>query len=437
MKGSLLVLTLVFMSLVLFSCKKDNPIPPDEQPKINLTLEDTSCTEAWLKLTTANINLPAEATLKQDDNVIQTISLSIVDTLLYVDSLLPNTNYRYQVSSVEQVSSNELSVTTLDTTSNNFSWQKFYFGDSGSNIFYDCAFISNNNIWCAGIINVLDTIYNAVHWDGNEWELKRIYFPTVCGSTNQTPYPSSSIFAFEDGKIWMSSSGNKIAILQNNIQVNQLCLPSNVSMSINKIWGTSSDDLYVVGDSGNIAHFQNGNWRKIESGTNLSINDIYGAQNSLTGEQEILCVADDPYFQQPVQVIKVNDNNTSELLSNTGLGISIGSVWFNPGIRYYIVGNGLYEKNYPVSNQWFDLNHNRNLTDNYMNFIRGNGLNDIIVVGAFGEVLHFNGIKWESIKNNETSLIYGSYYKVAVEGNMIVAVGYDQNQAVVLLGHHQ
>jgi hypothetical protein len=325
----------------------------------------------------------------------------------------------------------------MDTTSHNFTWQKFYFGDSGSNIFYDCAFISSTNIWCTGIINVLDTTYNAVHWDGNEWELKRIYFPTVCGSINQTLYPSSSIFAFEDGKIWISSSGNKIAILQKNIQINQFCLPSNVSMSINKIWGTSSDDLYVVGDSGNIGHYQNGLWSKIVSGTNLSINDIYGAQNSLTGEQEILCVADDPYFQQPVQVIKINDNNTSELLSNTGLGISIGSVWFNPGIRYYIVGNGLYEKIYPISNQWFDLNHNRNLTDNFMNFIRGNGLNDIIVVGAFGEVLHFNGIKWKSSKNDGTSLAFGSYYKVAVKGNIIVAVGYDQNQAVVLLGHHQ
>jgi hypothetical protein len=123
------------------------------------------------------------------------------------------------------------------------------------------------------------------------------------------------------------------------------------------------------------------------------------------------------------------------LIENTGLGISITSTWFSPGIRYYIVGNGLYEKNYKDSTVWKDLNFGRAITQYFLESIRENGLNDIIVVGAYGEVLHFNGMTWRSIKNGETSLLSGSYYRVAVKENVIAAVGYDGNQAVALIGH--
>jgi hypothetical protein len=133
----------------------------------------------------------------------------------------------------------------------NFTWQSFEFGQHSSSVLYDVAIIDENNIWAVGEIYMNDSLgnpdptpYNAVHWNGTEWELKRIYFPTVCGSTSIASYPAKAIYAFNDGEIWISSSGDKIAILENGIQINKFCLPSNVSMGINKIWGTSSNDLY-------------------------------------------------------------------------------------------------------------------------------------------------------------------------------------------------
>ena len=126
----------VLLTFGLFSCTKDNPVPPDQQPQINLTLEDVSCTEAWLKLTTANITLPADVVLLRDNFLIETISLSSADTILYVDSLLPNKTYILSsiIQSVNRsITSNVLSITTLDTTSHNFTWQTWTFGgDAGS-----------------------------------------------------------------------------------------------------------------------------------------------------------------------------------------------------------------------------------------------------------------------------------------------------------------
>ena len=59
------VTVVLFSSVFLTSCNK-NPIPPEQQPHLNLTLEDVSCTEAWLKLTTANISFPAAVELLKE-----------------------------------------------------------------------------------------------------------------------------------------------------------------------------------------------------------------------------------------------------------------------------------------------------------------------------------------------------------------------------------
>lgn len=95
---------------------------------------------------------------------------------------------------------------------------------------------------------------------------------------------------------------------------------------------------------------------------------------------------------------------------------------------------GLYEKKNILQSGWIDLNYNRSITSNLMGCIRGNGLNDIIVVGAFGEVIHFNGLAWKSIKNATTTLINGAYSRVAVKGNLVVAVGNDDIKGVILVG---
>ena len=120
---------MIISSLILCSCKKDNPIPPGDQPQLNLTLEDTSCTEAWIKLSAANISLPAEVILRQDDSLTQVISLNSADTLLYINSLLPNHTYNFQSTiQANNQTSNPLSVTTMDTTSHNFTFETFTFG---------------------------------------------------------------------------------------------------------------------------------------------------------------------------------------------------------------------------------------------------------------------------------------------------------------------
>jgi hypothetical protein len=143
---------LIFFLLLLCiaSCNTTEPPPPPpppvvEEPILTLELDDTHCTEAWLQLTTKDLELPAELTLKQfnptGDSVSQILILNTQDSLLYIDSLLPNQNYYFQVFSLAQanqhpVSSIKLPVTTMDTTSHNFTFEMITFGgEIGSSVF--------------------------------------------------------------------------------------------------------------------------------------------------------------------------------------------------------------------------------------------------------------------------------------------------------------
>ncbi|NWF49633.1 MAG: hypothetical protein HXY49_03740 [Ignavibacteriaceae bacterium] len=132
------LLTLISLILFAASCDTIEPPPPGvKKPTLTLEQDEVTRTEVWLKLTTKDLTLPAELTLKQynpnANSLSQIFVLNTQDSLLYIDSLLPNQNYSFQVSSIQhQVSSVNQQVTTLDTTSHNFTWQSWEFGQHSS-----------------------------------------------------------------------------------------------------------------------------------------------------------------------------------------------------------------------------------------------------------------------------------------------------------------
>src|SRR5574338_1210200 len=93
--------TFLLTAILLFaySC---NTTEPKLEPDLLLKLEDVSCTEAWLQLTTNNIQLPATINLLKNNSVAQTFNLSTQDSLLYIDSLLPNQPYKF-ITTIEQL----------------------------------------------------------------------------------------------------------------------------------------------------------------------------------------------------------------------------------------------------------------------------------------------------------------------------------------------
>ncbi len=440
------IILLIIFGLFLLSCTtteppdKEDPPDPVVIPSLALTEDDTHCVESWLKLSADSLELPAELVLWQynptGDSVSMFINIAANDTLLHIDSLLPDKEYSFIAAFPEpdslHPSSNIVTVTTMDTTSHDFTFDMLTFGgEYGSCALYDCAIIDENNIWAVGEITIGDSVgsgystYNAVHWDGNEWRLKRI--PYYYGSS--IIYGGIyAIEAFSENDIWFGL-GNLIH--WDGVEYTPVSNGPGFNSLINAMWGTGSDNLYIVGNEGNIARYNGAEWIALASGTTLNINDIWGDYNEKTGQWEILAVASN-ILQSYDKEVLIIQNNSVQKINKNGIEWTLSSVWFECERKYYVVGSGIYQKKELTDNIWDD-NSEDIITEYHVDKIRANELNDLFVAGAFGEFLHFNGSSWKSYQNIIGQL-YGSYYSIDIKNDLIVAVGYESSKALLLAG---
>ena len=165
------------------------------------------------------------------------------------------------------------SIDIPDSTSHNFVWEIDSLGLYGSYI-NDVWIVNENDIWVVGQIVMPDPDsswngtgrekFNAAHWNGEEWEVMRIY----------NSAPLHSIWYFDKDNIWVSSGfpkhwdGNKWRIfhLQN----------MGFDVSTENIWASSPSDIYFVGSEGSIVHYNGSSFSKIESGTEIDLKSISG-----------------------------------------------------------------------------------------------------------------------------------------------------------------
>jgi hypothetical protein len=313
-----------------------------------------------------------------------------------------------------------------DTTSHNFTWTLQHFGDGASSAFNDVAIINDTLAYAVGAVYFKDSLgvwdplpYNLAKWDGTQWNIQKI---------NYQGYPPviKSIFAFNERNIWFDPwlhwDGNNYQ----EISID----PILIGISVNRMWGSPTGELYVVGNNGFIGcRNTNGTWTKIESGTALNIYDIYGAYNYTTRQWEVIAVAGNVGSSSERKILKIT-GTTAAAISDNPIAWSLEGVWFVPCQHYYVVGSGIYEKRNLSDNTW--LNNPLDITTYYTTHIRGNAINDIFAVGAYGEILHYNGNSWHSYIS--TTGINGSYGPVAIRNNLVMIVGYDNDLAVITKG---
>jgi hypothetical protein len=431
------ILLLSLLSLfVIAACNMFNE-PKHNNPNRNVTLnvEDASCTEAWIEVKFTGVEFPTELRFYVNDSLAESIT-AVKDTLLYIEGLQPSRTYRVRAKAVRPqetlVKSTEAEVTTMDTTSHNFTWQTYTFGGSGgSSYLRDVAIINENDIWAVGEINIADTAnpngyttYNAVHWNGQEWELKRIMFYIDQDQpwAGKTPYPCNSAFVFQGNTLGVTSGG-QVYILNND--GSDKLLPMGFSWEnrfmINAMWGTSSNDFYVVGDNGNIAHYNGTSWEKIESGTESNIHDIWGIK---TDKGLIFACAATNYLASGDRKILLYENNKSVPIYWPS-GLEVSSVWFPNLLHMFSCGEGIYKR---IGTNWERQLGFENTT--FTEKIRGQSIEDIFVVGDFGFVAHYNGADWEIYDELDFDILYSVSYK----NNTVVSVGSDGWKAVIVVG---
>jgi len=150
------ILFLLLLVVIHSSCKRaTEPLSP--VTTLQLQVLDVSCTEAWLNLKAKNDYLNKTLKLFQDDSLKLEKALTAEDSILFVENLWPNTSYQFRVTIYDGdkllIKSANVTATTMDTTSHDFSWQTFEFGgQGGSSSFYDVAIVDENDIWAVGEI---------------------------------------------------------------------------------------------------------------------------------------------------------------------------------------------------------------------------------------------------------------------------------------------
>ncbi|MDP2363096.1 MAG: hypothetical protein Q8M94_04925 [Ignavibacteria bacterium] len=322
---------------------------------------------------------------------------------------------------------------TSSATSHSITWKIDDIGNYGSYL-KDVAIIDENNIWAVGQIYMNDSlgnpdpnIYNAVHWDGSKWEVKKI---TVQFRGSYITPPLYGIYALSAKEIWISSGvpvrGDGNTWTQYHLF--DMGILTQQDGYLTEIWGSSSNDIYYVGTLGTIAHYDGKSWQKIESGTNVRLTDVYGSpegsvvwvagfddsygtvffRNKGNGFEKVLEITDPRPSYQPGQIIHVFKSLWTDKINTVYLG-AIGRVYAAP-----LITTGEAEENI-----WWDY-ENQHTFPPETNVIRGTAGNDIFVGGYLQFIQHYNGKTWKSYPEIEGN---GTWRSLAVSKKVVVAVG--------------
>lgn len=325
----------------------------------------------------------------------------------------------------------------IDTTSHNFTFETFTFGEHSSSVLYDVTIIDENNIWAVGEIYLNDSLgqpdtqpYGVARWDGLNWYLMKVPYHDF----NQTVEYPGPLFAITEinNNIYVASYANLLKWTGNDWEeiaffMEQVPFDGQVI----KIWGTNENHIYCVGRNGSIYFYFGSDWQKISSNTNLNIYDIFG-QKTDSGKYDVLCVAANLTVNTDKKIMRIEQNTVSDNVLVTGITSSISSIWFKPNIKYYVVGSGMFTKtDINSTDAWKPIW--KGITEYYTTSVDGNDTNDIIVCGAYGEMLHFNGSTWKSYQA-ELKLETGSYSEVKISDDLVIAVGHNSPKAVITIG---
>jgi hypothetical protein len=182
----------------------------------------------------------------------------------------------------------------------------------------------------------------------------------------------------------------------------------------------SINDFYVVSGNGFIAHYQNGKWTRIESGTTTNINDAWGVSEN--GTSTIYCPVSSVFNPpQDKKILKITNDKVDSI--NWRMDRIVYSCWTNNKNFLFVCGEGVYINKLGT---WEQIT----LPAITTNSIRGNDINDVFAVGSLGAIFHFNGINWQTIN----SYTQKENYSVDFKNNTVAICGYYNGKGFVEIG---
>ncbi len=431
----------IYVYIILnIACQKD--FSTSSTSIISLSAKAVECTEVWLNLSIDEEDNKTTFTVKRDTHLVYCGKIPGTDTLLHDFNLEPDRDYFYEVTiagNQHKTGYATLNITTMDTTHQEYSKEIYSIGgEKGSSVFFDVAINANDDIWAVGIIYTEEVYtwdslgnwiepYNAAHWNGNDWILKRIPF-IRCGS-DDIYYPAIQAVNFFSQDTAIFVNGGKITKKYDTNYFFDCTMNEKLQGAMEHIWGLDQRNYYIVGSksaSGTDNIFLNYNsnrWVFMDVPTSIDINDIWGIKDNTSEVPFILIPLSFKYQTGEKSLLQFKGQNTFEEINWPFYDSQIHSVWFKDKKRIFVCGGGVYTRR--LNGKWEKYSA---LPSVYMNKIRGNDINDLFVAGDFGLLAHYNGNTWKQFTEfNEVS----KFNSVAVSDKKVVAVGQNNPSAVI------
>ncbi len=435
-------LLLLALCVVAHSCKEEPPNAPTQPPPpllpqpvqtIALTVVDSASVEAWLKLSMPDTVKERRYRLYLNDSLLWQATLTKPDTLILI-GLAPATTYRARAERLTtdtfNVTVDEKTFRTLDTTNQDYVWTVQTFGIGFGGILRDVCVINDSCIWAVGRIDsgLYDSlgapiIYNAMRYDGHQWHYIQIKY-------DQSVFEHFSVIGFAENDVWLATGG-RTAHWDGN-RFTMAVIGGDRQGGILKLWGTSSSNIYAVGDLGTIAHYDGTTWRRMESGTTAHLVDIYG-----TPDGKSVWVAG--YRNSPFQSCLLSlENGQCRTIWQTGQTsppsyASVLSLWTSGSSEFVVLGNATAHFHSRLAQ---NIARPQQFLMSGGGFcVRGNARNNLFAGGQVGILWHYNGAHWKRFADLSRSFDW--YRSIGVGNALVVAVGQRGGAALVAIGRKQ
>ena len=142
----------------------------------------------------------------------------------------------------------------------------------------------NGGIWGSSATNVYAANWVGVmHYDGTSW-----------GLLNDLMWHTSlDVYGFGANDVWVVGAGGRILRYNGTTWTNQrydgdsvFAHPLNDWESLARniylrgVWGSSTNDVFAVGDSGTVLHWNGSAWSRMSSGTTAELHRVWGVSSS-------------------------------------------------------------------------------------------------------------------------------------------------------------
>lgn len=430
--GRIAVIVAIFLTILLLaiSCRECPTEPEPQKPNYEInSFELDYAGPSFVSLSFAISDSGSrEYAIQRDSLIVLSGRLKGVDTVVTDWNAEPSTTYQYRLRVMDQdeiiAKSDWISVTTMDTTSHDFTWEKIVLCNGGGYL-EDIEMVDENNIWVVGeFFPEPDTggySPNVAHWDGNTWTLQQILY-------GATMY---DILYFSEDDIWVSSGlpyhwdGQEWTLYH----LWDMGVLTNSDHSVYRMWGSSSSNMYFVGE-GTVVHYDGTTFRKVTEVPKYNYYRINGIYDQLTDRMRVWIGARSLEVQGGALVYFNGQNwttiwNKDDRFYPDPVYSTVGAIYIpNDCDKYLILYVGGSTDGIFSIHQSTNFSNYKYFKIEYRGFIRrieGNGINDFFAVGDFNNVIHYNGKtfhNYEELRGDSHS----RYVSVAQKGNLVYII---------------